>query len=370
MGIGFLIIWHSKERLLFSVAGIAMAVAIMFLEQGFYYAVLDSQARITPLINGELVVVHRDRTHLNKWNSLERAQIHRVAALRGVERVIPVYKINARLYNEDADRQRRVLVYAFPADAMPLKIGDPDEVLSRLRLARTVLFDRRSRDIYGQLQPGTDLEIDGAMYRFDGFVDIGPDLVSDGALVMSEGTLFERHPSISPVMAVLQLVENADPASVRERMMESFTNIMVMTPSALAAREMHFIKHSAPIGIIFGIGMVAGLVIGVVVCYQVLFNQIIDLLPQYATLTAMGFSQVFIARLVVEQALLMCLTGYVVAVPVVWYLFTLLADHTRMVMALDLDRGLFVFGLTVFIGVLAALLALQTALRANPADLY
>jgi putative ABC transport system permease protein len=149
-----------------------------------------------------------------------------------------------------------------------------------------------------------------------------------------------------------------------------FPDLTVMTPLELAEREMKFTATSVPIGVVFGVGMMAGLVIGIVVSYQVLFNELNDLKPQYATLTAMGFSGWFLGRLVLEQALALCLLGFAFALPIVWYLFGLLARQTSMVMVLDFQRGLAIFGLTVIMCMVSALMAQQSVIRADPADLY
>ena len=49
----------------------------------------------------------------------------------------------------------------------------------------------------------------------------------------------------------------------------------------------------------------ARLVIGAITCYQILFNEIVDRIKQYATLKAMGFSNAFLRRIILEQALLL-----------------------------------------------------------------
>ncbi|MCG6863118.1 MAG: hypothetical protein LJE70_17870 [Chromatiaceae bacterium] len=370
MGIGILFIWRAKCRFLLSIAGITMAVVIMFLEQGFFFSVLDSQARLAPLINGDLVVLHKDRTHLNKWSVLNKIHLYRADVLSGVEKAIPLYKRFMGLRNKETDQVKQILVYAFPPDSMPLNIGDAAEVLPKLRKPRTVLFDRKSRDIYGRIEADQDLELNDQLFRLAGFVDIGPNIISDGSVVMSDGTFLEKYPAAQPVMGIIQLNTEADLEFVRQQMKGMFPDLTVMTPLELAEREMKFTATSVPIGVVFGVGMMAGLVIGIVVSYQVLFNELNDLKPQYATLTAMGFSGWFLGRLVLEQALALCLLGFAFALPIVWYLFDLLGKQTSMVMVLDFQRGLAIFGLTVIMCMVSALMAQQSVIRADPADLY
>ncbi len=370
MGLGLLILWRAKLRLLFSTAGIAVAVVIIFLEQGFFFGVLDSQSRIAHLIRGDLVVLHHTRTHLNKWNTLERINVSQSGALPAVASVIPVYKMAMELRNPDSGRLKRIVTYAYPPDSMPLDLGLSSEAARDLRLSGTLMFDRRSRDIYGDIRIGQDLELNGRNYRVGGFVDLGPNVINDGAVVMSEGNLLSLRPSRKPAMAVLRLQPGVDLEAVRDAIAHRLPDLMVMTPAELAAREVRFTATSAPVGIIFGIGMLAGFAIGVIVCYQVLFNEINDLLPQYATLLATGFSSVQLGRIVLSQALLLSLAGFCVALPFVRYLYDSIAAQTALVMELSAGRVLTVMGLTLFMCLLAGVAAMQRLWRLDPAELY
>ncbi|MCP3971903.1 MAG: FtsX-like permease family protein, partial [Rhodobacteraceae bacterium] len=226
------------------------------------------------------------------------------------------------------------------------------------------------RDIYGDIRIGQDLELNGRNYRVGGFVDLGPNVINDGAVVMSEGNLLSLRPSRKPAMAVLRLQPGVDLEAVRDAIAHRLPDLMVMTPAELAAREVRFTATSAPVGIIFGIGMLAGFAIGVIVCYQVLFNEINDLLPQYATLQATGFSSVQLGRIVLSQALLLSLAGFCVALPFVRYLYDSIAAQTALVMELSAGRVLTVMGLTLFMCLLAGVAAMQRLWRLDPAELY
>ncbi len=116
-GVGVRMLWHNKRRLAASALGIAVAVVIMFVEAGFFFGVLESQSRLATLIRGELVVVHRTRTHLNKWSDFERIRINQIAALAGVADVVALYKGTMGLRNAATGRVKRIIVYAFAPEA-------------------------------------------------------------------------------------------------------------------------------------------------------------------------------------------------------------------------------------------------------------
>ena len=66
-----------------------------------------------------------------------------------------------------------------------------------------------------------------------------------------------------------------------------------------------FWQENSPIGFIFGLGAAMGFVVGLVVVYQILYADVSDHLGEYATLKAMGYSNFFLSRVVVYQAIIL-----------------------------------------------------------------
>jgi len=63
----------------------------------------------------------------------------------------------------------------------------------------------------------------------------------------------------------------------------------VLTLDEFAAREREYWKQALP-SPIFGFGVAIGFLVGAVIVYQILYTDVSDHLPEYATLKAMGYS--------------------------------------------------------------------------------
>ncbi len=370
-GLGLRFLAHNPWRLAGAIAGVAMAVVIMFVELGLLMGVLQSQAMVASRMDADLVVMDVARIDLHKWTGVRAIRLNQIGAFDGVEKVVPIYQGTMGLRNPPDLAIRRIVVFAFPPDDVPFVVGDPQAVARALRRPGAVVFDRLSRDIYGPIKQGADVELDGRLYRIAGFVALGADVVNDGAVMMSEGDWLSRHPGDTPIMGAIRLQPGADVQKVRAAIVAALpTDITVMTPADLRAREFSYTLKTAPIGILFGVGMLAGLVIGAITCYQILFNEIVDRLAQYATLRAMGFSDTFFRRVILEQALALSLTGFAVGAGLSFAAYAYLARATALAVRFDMVSLVFILLLTVGMTVLAGLFALKPVARVDPAALY
>jgi len=370
-GLGLRFLAHNPLRLAAALAGVAVAVVIMFVELGLLLGVLNSQAIVASRLDADLVVMNRARVDLHKWTDVNDIRLHQIAAQPGVADVIPIYQGTMGFRNPPDLSVSRIIVFAFPANDVPFDIGNPEKISQVLRVPGSVLFDRLSRPIYGEVKRGKDIELDGALFKMAGFVSFGADVVNDGAVVMSEGDWLSRHPGDQPIMGAIRLRPGVSVADARDRIVAALPeDITVMTPGQVRSREFVFTLKAAPIGLLFGIGMLAGLVIGAITCYQILFNEIVDRFAQYATLRAMGFSDRFFRRVILEQAVMLSLGGFFAGAALAWIAYVYLAYATSLAIRFDAFSLVFVLVLTVAMTVMAGLFALKPVAHADPASLY
>ncbi len=365
---------HDKLRLAFSLCGISFAVLIMFMQIGFFNGLNDSQANLPPFIDADLVMMDEKKVHLNKWDKFSRTRLHQTLAFEEVKEVIPVYEGWASLKNETTGLRKPIAVLAFPIDTFAFSIPGMKEHQAELKEGKVVLFDERSRELYGDIRAGGTVNLSGVEYRVAGLVSLGANFSRDGFVFMSDSNWVRHHYQGRESRLTLGFIRarpGSDIAALKSKIQElEPRDFIVLTPEELRQREVNFVTHSTPIGAVFGVGLVAGFCIGVIICYQILFNEIVDHLPQYATLSAVGFSNRYLVGIILKEALLLSVLGFLPGLVAGVLLYTVLEAHTRIIMFLSAGRVAFVLVLTVFMCVLAAVLALRKVLEADPAELY
>lgn len=373
------------RRLLLGSAGVAFAAVLIFMQNGFRNALLDSPVQLIEKLEGDLFAISVARYSLPSEQRFPRWLLDQAAADADVRTATPLYVERARAQIRVGERRQRP-IRVVAADIRADVFRDPEirRQLPKLAVPNTALLDRRTRAMYGfatgerSALLGQSVELLGRSLRIVGTVEIGTDFAHDGTILLSEPN-FQRYfpfrgqgdPLSVVDIGIIRLRPGSDPRRVAERLTAMDSRRWHVFPrQRLIEREIDFWSNQTPIGMIFFVGSVMGFAVGVIICYQILFTSIHDSLPEFATLKAMGYPNRFFVGLVVRQSIYLSLLGFLPAVVVTLGLFELLQSFVGLPMLLTPARIALVLGWTVAMCLLSGLLALGKLLRADPASLF
>jgi putative ABC transport system permease protein len=363
---------HRKGRFLLSMLGIAFSVVIMFMEIGFFNGINDSQARLASYLDADVVMIHHKRYSLLEGDKLNRIAMQQALAFDEVIAATPLYEGNQLAINAESGMARAIAVVAFPPYTHPLKLAGLEQFDSLLAIKGNILFDRKSRDIYGPVEVGTTLTLGNTPHRVVGLVEMGPSIQYDGYVFMGSQTWNESKAEADLLtMALLTVAPGTDIAALKSKLAAKFADeIDLFTPEELRHREVVFTAQATPAGGVFAVGLVIGFIIGLIICYQILFNEISDNMPQYATVKAVGFPRGYLVRLVLQQAVLLACFGFIPGLAGGYLLYHVIESSTQILMIISVERVVLVFALTFIMCVLSGLLAVQKVLRTDPAEVF
>jgi putative ABC transport system permease protein len=303
-------------------------------------------------------------------------------ALAEVERAVPVYLAQASWRNPVDGSRRAVQLIGVDSAAGVLEFpGLGPELVADLQSADAVAFDLRSRPEFGPVERllaerGGPIEVEIGGRRVDvvGLIEIGPSFGADGNVVLSEVN-FRRLVKERQVAAVdlvaIKLREGTDLRQAQARLRELLpADVMVMTQAELRAHERRYWEEATPIGFIFAFGSAMGLVVGMVIVYQILFSDIASHLKEYATLKAMGYSGFYLARVVLGAALILAVAGFIPGLLLSFLLYDFVGSATFLPLRLDAAMGITVFLMIFVMCAIAGLLAVRKLRDANPADMF
>jgi putative ABC transport system permease protein len=369
---------ESPVRLAASVAGAAFAVTLMFMELGFRGALLDSMVAVVRALDGQLFVVNRTLYTLAVPQPISSRRLEQAESFDDVVSASPFYveTRRGRWRNTASGIPRRIRVLAFPPEDNTLDVfgAHGRSLLSLLDRPDTVLVDARSKpEVYGNLRGVSASELSGRRVEVVGRFSLGPDFQNDGTVVTGEETFLSLFPDRrgAPDVGVLRVRPGADLARLRDAAQAALPpDVLVLTKRDFVAKEQSFWDKVAPIGTVFSIGVVMGFVVGMAICYQVLYSDVSDRLGEFATLKAMGYTNAWLFGVVVKQAVHLALLGYAAGVVVSLLAFQAVHEATGLPMEFRPETAALVLGLTVLMCVLSGCFAARRLVSADPAQLY
>jgi putative ABC transport system permease protein len=245
-------------------------------------------------LDGDLFITNRGRYMVSQPVPFPRGRLELAEGAPGVAQAHPFYLLTEEeaLWRNPLtglSRPIRLLAYDPQADLLLLDAVRRQRILwSR---PDTVLADDRSKPLlFGELRPGTVSEFNNRRVEVVGNFSMGTDFRSNGTIVMSELNALRYCPqraalpwSLTPVdIGVVRLVAGTPLSAAREAVAARLpADVIVLTKAELVRKEQDFWEKVTPIGVVFDIGMAMGFVVGLAICYQVLFAEIADRLPRF-----------------------------------------------------------------------------------------
>ena len=369
-----------RARLLSAIAGVMFACVLVFMQLGFRSALFDSATALPQALRGELFLVHPLTTALFRPESFPRVRAYQTLAIPQVAVAVPIYMAQTIWRNPVNGTHRAIQLIGFDTEAGAVSFPGLAALIPALKRPDTIAFDWKSRPEFGPVPAmiaangPLKVQIGNREVEIVGTVALGASFGADGNAVMSE-TNFRRiakDRAVSNIdLVALRLRDGADPAAVQRALTALLpADVRVVTHDQLVAWERNYWETATPIGFIFAFGSLMGLIVGMVIVYQILFADVASHLAEYATLKAMGFSAGYLRLVVMGAAAILAGLGFVPGVLASAGLYNVVAKATLLPLRMQADRGILVLALIFGMCAVAGLLAMRKLRDADPADMF
>jgi putative ABC transport system permease protein len=370
---------HEKLRLLAAVAGIAFAVVMILLQLGVQYAVLQAASLVQNALGGEIVLTSKQYDYLAFSKQFTIRRLYQALAFDGVESAWPVYMAFAQWKNPDDLHERAIFVMGVDPAGKVINFAGAED-MSRLRLPDLFLFDGGSRLEFGPIaarvreKGSLQAEVNGRTIRVIGLFHMGASFGINGTLLSSDLNFLRvlpGHPQDLVELGVIRLKPGADVAKVRESLERGLPpDVKVVTRERFSELETAYWADHTSIGYIFGLGVFMGFVVGTVIVYQILYTDVNDHMAEYATLKALGYGHRYLSSIVLKEALLLSVMGYLPGLAIAKGLYILTARATLLPVDMTPLRMVSVLLLTMTMCCGSGLLAIRKLRQAHPADIF
>ena len=375
------------KTLFIASGGVGFAVLLMFSQIGFRNGLFDSTVQLIRILDGDIFIVSKARYTLASEQRFDKDYLYRAKTVPGVKRIQSIYvgRVGTVL-RVIGKPSRSIRVLGVPLEGRVFTSNYMDRQRTLIRDPDSALLDDRTKKMYGLERRNVKklreqaVELSGKRINLVGFVQIGTDFVNDGTLVMSQESFAEYFALRSGLSAntldqvdigVVQLDVGANSKQIQKEIQAIAPQHWdVLTRDEIIQRDIRFWGQSTPIGIIFTVGTIMGLVVGTIICYQILFTEITDHIGEFATLKAMGYTGKYFFSLIMCQSVYLTVIGFFPATILTILMFHYLSESTGLVMFLTPSRIFTVFVLTLLMCIVGGSLAVRKLLSSDPASLF
>ncbi len=376
---------HDRKKFLTSLAGVSFAVLLMFLFTGFKNALYDSQTQLLERLNGEIVIINRLKENMFVPRAFARRRLYQAQAFDGVEGAYAIYISDARWKNPETRKTRPVRVIAYnPADPVLLL----PEVLARreeLTLPDTALIDTRSRPELGPLEAGVVTELADREIRLVGTFTLGTDFASgNGNLIMSDqnflrffanrGPEEEERSFATADIGLVRVAPGTDVEALVKTLQTSLPqDVLVLPkygPDGFIMRERIYWQENTTIGFVFSLLTAMGFVVGIILVYQILYTDVADHWSEYATLKAMGYGNWFLFGVVMQEAIILSVLGFIPGFLISSLFYKLGASVTGLLFQMTVDRVANIFIMTFIMCLISGAIAVRKVQKTDPAEVF
>lgn len=372
---------REKSRLVVAIAGIAFADILMFMQLGFRDALFDSSTRLHRSLTGDIVLISPRSQALISMQSFSRRRLYQTLAVPEVQAVSPLYLAIGTWKNPVDNSEQSILVLGISPTNSVLNLPEVKANLDELKRSDMALFDRDARPEFGpipQLLKQTQrvqTEVSGRRIEVRGLFSMGASFGADGSLITSDLTflrVFKRRSIHEVDVGLIYLQPGANVEAVIAEIQSRLPpDVLVLSRQGFIQREQNYWQNRTAIGFVFTLGTIMGFMVGIAIVYQILYTDVASHLAEYATLKAMGYGDWYFVGVVLQEAMILAILGYIPALAIAnFLLYTLTRNATRLPIAMTPERAVLVLVLTVIMCAISGAVALRKLRDADPADIF
>lgn len=359
-------------RFLVAQIGILFAVSLVTIQTGLQSGFTQSTSKLIEQAKADLWLADPALEHIGLTLPLKESYLTKVKEISGVAKAegmllrttlwqsLPPVKIAAI-----------TLIGAEPQGLLYRGLKAKSGSFANLNQANSLLVDQASLKALKLTAIGDRGKVNQSKVQVVGIATQSQTIVFDNMVFTSLENARTYLGNLAPINYILiKAKPNQDLEQLRSQLNQISPDLKVFTPTELTQLTQTYWQERSGIGFILGLGASVGIVVGIVVVSQILYASVADHLKEFATLKAMGASDQFLYRIILEQSLWMAILGYIPGMSLCIGLSTWTAASQGITILITPGSALIVLAITVIMCSTSALFAIQKVMRLDPAIVF
>jgi len=305
---------YDKAKSVGIVIGIIISIFLIGQQTGIFLFLTNAMKALVTNSQSDLWVVDSKTINANALGKLDIRKLKELESIPGVARAFPVVVSGGTARFDDGTTAGVQLI---GTDAPSFRVGlNPKKIiggnLDAMLEDGAVSADYFDRTSLGGAKLGTSFEINGKK----AFIAVQTSGVRGfGGIFMfttiEKARYFGNIPNTNISAVLIDVVPGKDPREVKDLINKTLFGVRAWSSKDFAASTVTFLLGNSGIGFSIGSLIVFALIAGFFIIGLTMYSAALDRIRDYGTLKGIGASNGYIIRLILLQAFLFSLVGFV-----------------------------------------------------------
>ncbi len=366
-------LFHDRIRLIVTLVGILFSIVLVAVQLGLY---LGARKMIIDMIenaNGELwITAYGAKSFEEGGILLTPRERHTALATPGVTAVVPLI-VSFAEWRKPGGGSTNTVVVGSDAQDNGLKAWNIVEgSIAAIEAPDGVAVDRSYLGDLGISGVGDIAQIERGRVRVRALTEgirsftMAPYIFT----TLNRARSLLGVPGENATYYLVQVKPGTDVEELRKDLVARLgPNTEVLTKAEFRDRSLDQWLFSTGAGVALIGGAILGLIVGTVIVAQTLYSSTKDHLNEFATLRALGSSSGYIHKVILAQAGLSAVIGYVLGM-IIALTVVVLSTHTALPIIMTPGLAISLFLLTLFMCAISAISAIMKVTKIDPAMVF
>jgi putative ABC transport system permease protein len=366
-------LFHDRIRFAVTLTGIVFALVLIIIQFGLFLGFATTTSNNIDHSNADLWVVFHAVTYFDTGRLFSERKYYEVLSTPGVLQAEKYMQNFARWKKPDGGVENIQIIGFHPGSG----VGEPWNIVQGdamdVKLEDGVIVDELYREKLGVQKIGDRVEIGNHRARIVGFTHgIRSFTTSPFVYTSFKNSLNYTNPQSHEddvAYVLIKVAPGFTAAEVQKNLRARLTDVDVYTTEEFSRRTRFYWMFTTGAGLAVLTAALMGLVVGIAVVAQTIYAATMDHIREYGTLKAMGASNFYLYRVLIEQAVWSAVLGYAFAIFIAHFIVHS-SEKGGAVILLPLSMKVGMLFLAVFMCIAAALVSINKVTRLDPAMVF
>jgi putative ABC transport system permease protein len=364
-------LFHDKVRLTVTLTGIVFAVVLIVVELGLFVGFTQTTSNLIDNSGADLWVTSKNVTYVEQGFPFSERKLYQIHAIPGVADA-QKYITHWTGWKRPDGGQESVQIVGFNPDS---SLGKPWNLVEGrvedVKRPDAVMVDELYKQKLGVTRVDEVFEISGHRARVVGFTR-GIRAFTTSPYVFTTFKRSQEYANLGEAQTIFVLVKiapGADVQQVRREILGGVKDVEVFSSRQFSRMTQFYWMFTTGAGVAVLLAALLGLVVGFVVVAQTIYATTVDHLKEFGTLKAMGAPNSYVYKVIIKQAAISAVIGYVLGMIVSGFVVhASQRGGAAILLPWQMAAGMFFLTLAMCIG--AALVSINKVTRLDPAIVF